>query len=160
MPRSLAAAALALLVLTAGCTALDTDSAAVTVENEKDVEYTLTASMVEEPVGAGNVTFRATNDSGVRKTVGLRTLDTEGPHYDVTLAEEWNATERRVTVPPNGTTTATFEVWDSGDPVVYLIAGPDGRLVRPEFAECERDSLEHTFVLTDRVENGFEMRCA
>lgn len=130
------------------------------MENENGTECTLAAYVVEEPVGAGNVTFRATNDSGVRKPVDLRTLDTEGPHYVVTLVEEWNATERRVTVPPNETTTATFEAWNSGDPVVYLITAPDGRLVRIDFAECRRGSLEHTFVLSDRVETGFEMRCS
>ena len=159
MPRELLAPALALLVLTAGCSALSGTAAEVTVENEDSTAYTMTVYVIDESVGAGNVTFRATNETGSRKTIEAVRLETEGPYYDVTLADGWDATAYERQIPANGTTTASFEAWESSDHVVYLFETPDGRLVRDDYAECRRDTIEHTFVFSDGPENGMEMDC-
>jgi len=80
--RSVAALLLvALLAVAAGCTAFGTSAADVTVENDEPTGYQMTVYVIEEPVGAGNVTFRATNDTGVRRSIGLAQLDREGPYY-------------------------------------------------------------------------------
>lgn len=159
MPRSLVAPAVALLVLTAGCTVLGATSAEVTVENERATEYTLTAYILHEPAGAGNVTFRATGDSDARKTVDAVQIGMDGPYSNVILADEWDATVRQRTIPANETTTATLEEWDSGDPVVYLFSNREGRVVRFDYADCPRDSMEHTFVFSDGPENGMRIDC-
>jgi hypothetical protein len=134
-------------------------SADVTVENTEPTSYQMIVYVFTEPVGAGNVTFQVTNSTGTQKTVGLAQLNTEGPYYNLSLGQEWNATERRVPVPADETTTTSFTVWDSGESVVYVFERPNGRVVQNEFAECSADSLSHTFVFSDGPENGYEMSC-
>lgn len=148
------------LAVTAGCMSLGESSADVTVENTESTTYQMSVYVFTEPVGAGNVTFQVTNSTGAQKTVGLAQLDTEGPYYNLSLGQKWNATERRVSVPANEMTTTSFTVWDSGETIVYVFERPNGRVVQNEFAECSADSLSHTFVFSDGPENGYEMSCS
>jgi hypothetical protein len=161
MPRRRSALLLSvLLVATAGCTAFGTPSAEVTVENSESTSYQMTAYVFDEPVGAGNVTFRVANDTGVRTVVESRRLDGDGPYYNHSLGGEWTATERQVSVPAHGTTTASFDTWAPGGAVAYVFEAPDGRVVRYAFAECPSGSVEHTFVFSDGPENGYRERCS
>jgi len=148
------------LAVTAGCMSFGASSADVTVENTEPTSYQMSIYVFTEPVGAGNVTFQVTNSTGTQKTVGLAQLDTDGPYYNLSLGQKWNATERRVSVPANGTTTASFTVWDSGESIVYVFERLNGRVVQNDFAECSADSLSHTFVFSDGPENGYEMSCS
>lgn len=152
--------ACALLMATAGCAALGGTAADVTVENAHATEYRMTAYLIEEPVGAGNLTFRATNETGARTTVERVRFETDGPYYDASLSGEWNATERRLAVPPGETRTATFEAWEPGTAVAYVFEAPDGRVVRSAYADCPDDSLSHTFVFSDGPENGYRSNCS
>ncbi|SFR31130.1 hypothetical protein [Halorubrum sodomense] len=154
------ALACVLLLVTAGCAGLGGTAADVTVENAQATEYRLTAYLIEEPVGAGNVTFRATNETGARTTVERLRFETDGPYYNASLSAEWNATERRLVVSPGETRTATFDAWEPGTAVVYVFEAPDGRVVRTSFADCPRDSLSHTFVFSDGPENGYRSTCS
>jgi hypothetical protein len=147
------------LVVTAGCMSIGESSADVTVENTEPTTYQMSVYVFTEPVGAGNVTFRVTNSTGAQNTVGLAQLETAGPYYNLSLGQKWNATERRVSVPANETTTASFTVWDSGETLMHVFERPNGRVVRNEFAECSADSLSHTFVFSNGPENGYEMSC-
>ena len=160
MRRSAFALSLVVLAVTAGCMAFGESSADVTVENEDSTTYQMSVYVFAEPVGAGNVTFQVTNSTGTRKTVGLVQLGTEGPYYNLSIDEKWNATEQHVSVPANETTTASFTGWESGETVLYVFEGPDGRVVRNDFAECSADSLSHTFVFSDGPENGYRMSCS
>lgn len=148
------------LAVTAGCVSFGESSADVTVENTEPTSYQMSVYVFTEPVGAGNVTFQVTNSTGAQFTVERIQLETEGPYYNLSLGQKWNATERHVSVPANETMTASFTVWDSGDPVVYVFERPTGRVVQSEFAECSGDSLSHTFVFSDGPENGYEMSCS
>lgn len=148
------------LAVTAGCVSFGESSADVTVENTEPTAYQMSVYVFTESVGAGNVTYQVTNGTGAQFTVGGIQLETEGPYYNLSLDQKWNATERHVSVPANETTTASFTVWDSGDTVVYVFERPNGRVVQTEFAECSGDSLSHTFVFSDRPENGYEMSCS
>ena len=158
--RLLLAVACALLIATAGCVALGGSAAEVTVENAHATEYRMTAYLIEEPVGAGNLSFRATNETGARTTVERVRFETDGPYYNASLSGEWNATERRLVVPPGETRTATFEAWEPGTAVTYVFEAPDGRVVRSAYADCPGDSLSHTFVFSDGPENGYRSTCS
>ena len=155
---SLALACL-LLIATAGCAAPGGTAADVTVENGHGTEYRLTAYLIEEPVGAGNVTFRATDGTGARARVELGELDRDGPYYNVSLDPAWNATDRRLSVPPGETVRTSFDAWEPGTAVVYVFDAPDGQVVRTEFADCPRDSLEHAFIFSDGPDNGYRSTC-
>ena len=160
MPRRAVALPLvALLILTAGCTAFGTTSADVTVENSESSRYQMTVYLFEEPVGAGNLTVEATNSTGARKVMELVQLETEGPHFNVSLSEEWNATKRQLVIPANETRTASFDAWEPGMAIVYVFEEPDGRIVRTEFAECSSASLNHTFVFSEGPDNGYRAHC-
>ncbi|MDB2276312.1 hypothetical protein PM022_17560 [Halorubrum ezzemoulense] len=148
-----------LVLTTVGCTAFGASSADVTVENSESSRYQMTVYVFEEPVGAGNVTFRVTNETGTRKAIRLARLGTEGPYFNHSLGGEWNATERRVAVPANETTTASFGAWDPGTAIVYVFEGADGRVIRTDFAECASGSLSHTFVFSEGPENGYRTHC-
>jgi len=148
------------LAVTAGCLSVGESSADVTVKNTEPTSYQMSIYVFTEPGRAGNVTFQVTNRTGAQKTVGLAQLDTRGPYYNLSLGEKWNAIERRVSVPANETTTASFTVWDSGKAIVYVFERPNGRVVQNEFGECSRDSLSHTFVFSDGSENGYESSCS
>jgi len=147
------------LALTAGCLSFGESSADVTIKNTESTSYQMNVYVFNEPVGAGNVTFEVTNRTGTQKTVGLAQLDTEGPYYNLSLNQKWNATKRRVSAPANETTTTSFTSWNPGETVVYVFERPDGRVVQTEFAECSADSLSHTFVFSDGPENGYTMSC-
>ena len=154
------ALACVLLIVTAGCAGLGGSAAEVSVENERATEYRMTAYLIEEPAGAGNVTFRATNETGTRSTVELVRFETDGPYYNASLGAAWNATERRLVVPPGEARTATFDAWEPGTAVVYVFEAPDGRVVRSAFADCPDDSLRHAFVFSDGPENGYRATCS
>jgi len=159
-PRPLVTVACALLIATAGCAALGGTAADVTVENAHATEYRMTAYLIEEPVGAGNLTFRATNETGTRTTIELVRLPGGGPYYNASVSTEWNATERRLAVPAGETRTATFEAWEPGTAVVYVFEAPGGRVVRSEFADCPRSSLHHAFVFSEGPESGYRATCS
>ena len=158
--RRALAVACVVLVATAGCTGFGGSDAEVTVENAHETEYRMTAYLIEEPVGAGNVTFRATNETGARTTVERLRFETDGPYYNASLSAAWNATEQRLVVPPGETRTAAFDAWEPGTAVVYVFEAPDGRVVRSAFSDCPRDSLRHTFVFSDGPENGYRATCS
>lgn len=147
------------LIMTAGCLSFGESSADVTVKNTESTSYQMSVYVFTEPVGAGNVTFQVTDSTGAQKSVGLAQLKTEGPYYDLSLNQKWNATGQRVSIPANESITTSFTSWDSGETVVYVFERPDGRVVQAEFAECSADSLSHTFVFSDGPENGYSMSC-
>ena len=158
--RRALALACVVLVATAGCTGLGGSDAEVTVENARETEYRMTAYLIEDPVGAGNVTFRATNETDEWTTIEQVRFETDGPYYNASLSAEWNATERRLVVPPGETRTAAFDAWEPGTAVVYVFESPDGRVVRSAFSDCPRNSLRHTFVFSDGSENGYRETCS
>jgi hypothetical protein len=158
--RPLVAAACALLIATAGCAALGGSAAEVTVDNARETEYRMTAYLIEEPVDAGEVAFRATNETGARTTVERLRFETDGPYYDAALTADLNATARRLVVPPGETRSAAFDAWEPGTAVVYVFEAPDGRVVRSAFSDCPDDSLRHTFVFSDGPENGHRATCS
>jgi hypothetical protein len=160
MKRGVPIAGIILLVAFAGCLApFAGTSAAVTVENQRPQTYELTAYVVEEPAEAGSISFRATNPNGVRKTVELVELTTRGEFSNVTLAERWNATVTEISIPTNRTTNATLGSWEPGDAIVYIVATPGGRLVRIEYDECSRSTVQSRFVFSQGPENGYQMTC-
>ncbi|MEZ3172624.1 hypothetical protein ABNG03_18740 [Halorubrum sp. RMP-47] len=160
MPRWTLALCCVLLIATAGCTAPGGSSADVTVENTESTSYRMTAYLIDDPVGAGNLTVRATNDAGTREMIELVQLDAAGPYYNLSLGAARNATVCRLSVPPGETTTASFDAWEPGTAVLYVFETPDGRVVRTEFADCPRDSLTHSFVFSDGPENGYQSTCS
>jgi hypothetical protein len=147
------------ILTTAGCTGFGSSSADVTVKNSEPSRYQMTVYVFEEPVGAGNVTFCVTNETGTQKAIGLARLGTEGPYFNHSLGVEWNATKRRVAVPANETTTASFGAWEPGTAIIYVFEGANGRVIRTDFAECASDSLSHTFVFSEGPENGYRTHC-
>lgn len=147
-------------VVLAGCSVIYTGaSATVTVVNESPQTYELTAYVIGESVGAGNVSFWATNRSGTRQTVERVELATGSGFSNVTLEERWDATETTVSVPANRTTDATLAGWESGDAIVYVVEEPSGRLVRTEYDECDRSTVESRFVFSDGPQNGYHVSC-
>lgn len=149
-----------LVVVVAGCSTPFADpSADVTVENQHQQAYELTAYVVADPIGAGNVSFRATNASGVRTTVEQLELATGGYFSNVTLTRDWNTTVTEVSVPANQTTKVTLDSWEPGDAIVYTVATPSGRLVRTEYDECSRSTVRSRFVFSEGPDNGYHMTC-
>lgn len=148
-----------LVLTTAGCTAFDASSADVTVENSESLRYQIMVYLFEEPIGAGNLTFQVTNETGTRKTIRFARLETGGPYFNHSLGGEWNATERQLAVPANETTTTSFGAWEPSTAIVYVFEGADGRVIRTDFAECASGSLSHIFVFSEGPENGFRTHC-
>lgn len=160
MTRVMPTVGFILVIVVAGCSVpMANTSADVTVENHYPQRYELTAYVIEESVGAGNISFQATNQSGVQKTVELVELRLGGNFSNVTLAERWNATVTEVTVPANRTTNSTLGSWESGDAIVYTIETSSGRLVRIEYDECGRSTVQSRFVFSEGPENGYQMTC-
>lgn len=151
---------LILAVVLAGCSVPYADArATVTVVNENSQAYELTAYVITESVGAGNVSFRATNQTGRRQTVERIELATGNGFSNVTLAERWNATATMIPVPANRTASATLSNWEPGNAVVYVVEVPSGRLVRTEYDECGRATIRSRFVFSDGPQNGYQMSC-
>ncbi|MFC7041900.1 hypothetical protein [Halonotius sp. GCM10025705] len=132
----------------------------MTVENAESINYQLSAYIINDSVGAGNVTFQVMNSTGTPKTVELVELQTDGSYSNGSLADKWNATERQVSIPAHETLTASFEKWNPGMTIVYIIEDSEGRIVQTEYAECSSNTLAHTFVFSDGPENGYEATCS
>jgi hypothetical protein len=115
--------------------------------------------MIEEPIGAGEIGYRVTDETGVRKTVDGPTLEDEGPYYNHSLAVEYDATERRLSIPAGENTTASFEEWEPDTALVFVFEAPDGRVVHSLFSECTRGSIEHEFTFSDTPDVGYEWEC-
>lgn len=160
MTRVLPIVGVILVVVVAGCSVPFADaSAVVTVENQHQQEYELTTYVVEDPIGAGNASFRATNASGVRTTVELVELTTGGNFSNVTLAGGWNATVTETSVPASQTTNSTLDSWETGETIVYTVATPSGRLVRIEYDEYSRSTVRSRFVFSEGPDSGYHMNC-
>jgi hypothetical protein len=154
------ALSMVVLAVTVGCTSFGESSATVTVENSEATPYRMSVYVFTEPVGVGNVTFQVTNSTGTRKEIGHLQLEDEGPYYNLSLGQKWNATERQISVPANETTMTSVTAWGPGKPILYVFERLDGRVVRNDWAECSADSLSHTFVFSDGPENGYRASCS
>lgn len=149
-----------LVVVVAGCSTPFADTSAdVTVENQHQQAYELTAYVVADSISAGNTSFRATNPKGARITVERVRLATGGNFSNVTLARDWNTTVTEVHVPANQTTKVTLDSWEPGDAIVYTVSTPGGRLVRTEYDECSHSTVQSRFVFSEGPDNGYHMTC-
>lgn len=96
----------------------------VTLENDHNVTYHVTAYTVDDLDAAGYLNFEVTTNDGERTRVTYAELVWPSGYRNVTLIDE-GVNSQSFVVEPNETTTEPLEGWTRGDVTVYIIQGPD-----------------------------------
>lgn len=129
----------------------------MTVENQDDTQYRLTAYVVPDADGAADVPIRATTEDGDRRYVAPSDLQSGAPYRNV-IVEENEIRSQQLVVPPTGSISTTVEIYKSGSPMIYIVESTDGNesLIGIEFVTCEGDARDHHMIISD----GFKTRWA
>lgn len=121
----------------------------VTLENDDNVTYHVTAYTVEDLDAAGYLNFEVTTDNGERTRVTYAELVWPSGYRNVTLADE-GVNSQSFVVGPNETTTEPLEGWTRGDVTVYIVQGPDEHArTRSKTLSCSRRGQEHELRFSD-----------
>lgn len=128
----------------------------LTVENEDNVSYAVTAYTVESRQAAMYLNFEVTTRDGERRLATLSQLIWPDGYRNVTLADE-DVPSQRLVVDPGENVTTTVEGWERGDVTVYLAAERDGNEthVYTEVKTCARRGQEHGITFQPDGTEGF-----
>lgn len=157
---------LALLVVVlvatlAGCSVLSVGGPpTVTVENQDDATYRVTAYAVPDVDRPSDLTFRATTEAGDRRSIDAGALQSGAPYRNVTVAGA--ARNQRFTVSPRSTISTTIDVWNASTATVYIVETTDGNesLVGSEIITCKRGGQEHSLTIADGFKKRASSTCA
>jgi hypothetical protein len=161
MHRRLAVALLVALVTLAGCAALSpTGAPLLTVDNRDDTEYRLSVYALPDVENPGDLTVRATDGNGDRRSVSPADLRTSGSYRNVTL-EGTDVTPRHITLRAAANTSAAINVWNPGDATVYVIETTDGTasLVGVHVVTCGTNDQEHATTIANGTIDDRSMTC-
>ena len=156
--RRTAALLVGLLLLGGGLwygPATGTAAPTLTVENQADTPYRVTAYTVESGQRATFLNFAITTRDGERRLATLSQLFWPDGYRNVTLVDRGIPT-RRVTVAPGESVTTTVDGWRPGNVTVYLVErlGDDETLRYAELETCTRRGQEHSMTLEGDGKSG------
>lgn len=161
-PRYPLALLVVLLVATlAGCSALSGGNPpTVTVENQDNATYRITAYAVSDVDRPSDVRFRATTEDGDRRSIDAGSLQSGSPYWNVTVAGP--ARSQQFTVSPHATISTTIDVWNASTATVYIIEATDENesLVGGEIVTCQRGGQEHSLTIADGFKKRASSTCA
>ncbi|WP_135852261.1 hypothetical protein [Halorussus salinus] len=152
-------ALLACLVLLGGLSVVAGDvyeaPPTLTVTNEDDTTYRVTAYTAESRQAALLMNFEVTTREGERRLATLSQLYWPEGFRNVTLADDGIPTER-ITVEPGEEVTTTIDGWTPGNVTVYLVEdlGDDRTHVHTTIRTCTERQQEHSLTLEDGGTSG------
>lgn len=120
----------------------------LTVANEDDTTYRVTAYTVEDRQTALLMNFEITTDDGERRLAPLSQLIWPEGFRNVTLADDGIPTQR-ITVEPGDDVTTTVDGWTPGNVTVYVVEDVDNNEthVRTHSKTCTERGQEHSLTL-------------
>lgn len=126
----------------------------LTVENEDDTTYRVTAYTADSRTQALLMNFRVTTPEGNERLVTLSQLIWPDGYRNVTVTD--TVPTQRITVAPNEETTTTIRAWEPGDVTIYLVedGGNNETHVWTRFDPCPDRQQEHTIRLQDGYSGG------
>lgn len=160
MRRVVVLAVVVALVLS-GCSALaPTGAPLLTVDNRDDAEYRLAVYVLPGVDDPAELTVRAVDASGDRRSLAVAELRGNGTYRNVTLEAD-GAEMSRVTVRSAATTSAAINVWEPGDATVYVIETTDGTasLVGAWVITCGTREQEHGITIANGTIDGRSVSC-
>ncbi|SDR05093.1 hypothetical protein [Natronobacterium texcoconense] len=104
--------------------ATGTPEPVLTIENDDNVSYQVTAYTVEDLDAAGYLNFEVTTDDGEQRLVTYNDLVWTTSYQNVTLVDE-GVNSQSFTVGPNETTTGVVDGWSHGDVTLYIVESDD-----------------------------------
>lgn len=127
----------------------------MTVTNEDDTTYRVTAYTAESRQAALLMNFEVTTRDGERRLATLSQLIWPEGFRNVTLADDGIPTER-LTVEPDEEATMTVDGWTPGNVTVYVIEdlGDNQTHVQTKIETCTERQQEHTLTLEDSGSSG------
>lgn len=132
----------------------------LTVANEDDTTYRVTAYTVEDRQTALLMNFVVTTEDGDRRLATLSQLIWPEGFRNVTLVDDGIPTQR-ITVEPGEEVTTTIDGWTPGNVTVYIVEdlGNNETHVLTEIKTCTERQQEHGLTLKEYGSSGFSV-CA
>lgn len=127
----------------------------LTVANEDNTTYRVTAYTVEDRQTALLMNFEVTTEEGKRRLATLSQLIWPEEFRNVTLADDGIPTQR-ITVGPGDDVTTTIHGWTPGNITVYVVEdlGNNETHVRTDIKTCTGRGQEHSLTLEDSGGSG------
>ncbi|SEH64280.1 hypothetical protein SAMN05192561_11828 [Halopenitus malekzadehii] len=147
------------VVLTSGTLGLGTAEPVVTLENQDDATYYVTAYTVEDADAAGFLNFEVRTEDGERRIVTYEELVWPGEYRNVTLVDD-GIDGRSFVVEPGETTTKTIDGWSRGEMTIYIVErGPERNHTSSRTITCGRRGQTHSLTL-EPTGSGGSSTCA
>lgn len=142
-----------------GAAGVGTPEPVVTLENDDDVTYRVTAYTVEDRDAAGYLNFEVT-DGDERRLVTYADLIWPDGYRNVTLVDE-TVDRDEIVVGPDETVTDSLEGWTRGDVTVYVVERGEDRVhERSQTVSCDRRGQEHELRFSSDSGAGSTTTCA
>lgn len=126
----------------------------LTVENDDDTTYRVTAYTADSRADALLTNFRVTTPNGDQRLVTYSQLVWPEDYRNVTVTDA--VPTQRIPVPPNEDVETRVDVWEPGDVTIYILEdlGADETHVWSRLDTCTDRQQEHTIRLGDGYEGG------
>ncbi|WP_254764001.1 hypothetical protein [Natrinema marinum] len=127
----------------------------LTVENEDDTTYRVTAYTVEDRQTALLTNFAITTEDGDRRLATLSQLIWPEGYRNVTVADD-GIPSQQVTVKPGDEATTTIDGWTPGNVTVYIVedVGNNETHVHTDIETCPERQQEHHLTLEEDGTSG------
>ena len=127
----------------------------MTVANEDDTTYRVTAYTAETVQTASLMNFAVTTEDGERRLATLSQMIWPEGFRNVTLVDDGIPTQR-ITVEPGEEVTTTIDGWTPGNVTVYIVEdlGDNETHVHTEIKTCTDRQQEHSLTLEDSGSSG------
>jgi len=125
----------------------------LTVENNDDTTYRVTAYAVDSRDDALLTNFRVTTPAGEGRLVTFSQLVWPDDYRNVTVTDPVPSQE--VTVPPTEDIETTIGIWEPGDVTIYIIEDADDEAhVWSDLNTCSDRNQDQTIRLRDGYDGG------
>lgn len=142
------------VILVSGSLGIGTPEPMVTLENEDNATYHVTAYTVKDADTAGFLNFEVTTGDGDRRLVTYEELVWPGEYRNVTLVDD-GVNTRSFVVEPGETTTGTIDGWSRGDVTVYIVErGSEKEHAGSRTITCGRRGQTHSLTLEPSGSGG------
>lgn len=130
----------------------------LTVTNEDDTPYRVTAYTAEDRQAALLMNFAVTTEDGERRLASLSQLIWPDGFRNVTLVDDGIPTQR-ITVGPGDEVTTTIDGWTPGNVTVYIVEdlGENETHVQTVLKTCTKREQEHSLTLEPDGSSGFSV---
>lgn len=127
----------------------------LTVANEDDTPYRVTAYTAEDTRAALHANFAVTTEDGERRLATLSQLIWPEGFRNVTLVDDGVPTQQ-ITVAPGEEVTTTIDGWTPGNVTVYVVEdlGDNETHVQTELKTCTERQQEHSLTFEDSGASG------